>query len=65
VSVVNILIADNQPLILAGLQYIVNQRPDFNIAAVVTNAGQLEQEVSHHRPDVLIITFPVMSRLVS
>jgi two-component system, NarL family, invasion response regulator UvrY len=57
VSVINILIADNQPLILAGLQYIVNQRPDFNIAAVVTNAGQLEQEVSYHRPDVLIIDY--------
>jgi len=55
--VISILIADNQPLIVAGLRFIIDERPDFKISSVVDNPQNFEAEIARINPDVLIVDY--------
>ena len=56
-SSVKIVIADNQPLTLAGLKSILAERADFSVTSVISNPANLETELLHHKPDVLIVDY--------
>jgi len=57
VAPVNIIIADNQNLTLAGLQFFIQSRPDFKITSIIQDPASLAGEISRVNPDVLIVDY--------
>jgi len=56
-AMVDIVIADNQNLTVAGLQFLIQGRPDFKIASIIYNPASLADEISRVKPDVLIVDY--------
>lgn len=54
---VRILLADNQPLIAAGLHHFIATREDASIVGEVDRADLLEDMVKKHKPDLLIADY--------
>jgi two-component system NarL family response regulator len=52
---ITILIADDHPLIVAGLDSLINATPDFQLAAHAASGPQAVELYQHLRPDVVII----------
>ncbi|MEJ7646740.1 MAG: response regulator transcription factor [Chryseolinea sp.] len=56
-SILSVLLADNQPLTAAGLNYILRDRNDIRIIAEVKTQRELPEMVRLHRPDLLIVDY--------
>lgn len=54
---VRILLADNQPLIAAGLHHFIAAREDASIVGEVDKADLLEDMVKKYKPDLLIADY--------
>lgn len=54
---VDIVIADNQNLTVAGLQFILQNRPDFQIISIIQEPASLQNEIARINPDVLIVDY--------
>lgn len=54
---IRIVLADPHPLILAGLQYILEREDDCHIVACCRDGEQTLQAVRQHGPDILILDF--------
>ncbi|HEY3387779.1 MAG TPA: response regulator transcription factor, partial [Saprospiraceae bacterium] len=54
---VRILLADNQPLIAAGLHHFLSTREDADIVGQVDKPDLLEEMLQKHRPDLLIADY--------
>lgn len=54
---IKIVIADNQHLTVAGLQFLIQGRPDLTISAIVQNPEILQNEIERVNPDVLIVDY--------
>lgn len=52
---ISILIADDHPLILAGLSALINSMPEFRLVAQAANGLQAVESYRRHRPDVVIM----------
>ena len=52
---ISILIADDHPLILAGLSALINSMPEFRLVAQAANGLQAVELYRLHRPDVVIM----------
>jgi two-component system NarL family response regulator len=52
---ISILIADDHPLILAGLSSLISAMPEFRLAAQATDGVQAVALYRQHRPDVVIM----------
>jgi DNA-binding NarL/FixJ family response regulator len=52
---ISILIADDHPLILAGLSALINSMPEFRLVAQAANGLQAVELYGRHRPDVVIM----------
>ena len=52
---ISILIADDHPLILAGLSALINSMPAFRLVAQAANGLQAVELYRQHRPDVVIM----------
>ncbi|MRX09118.1 response regulator [Pseudoduganella sp. FT25W] len=52
---ISILIADDHPLILAGLSALISAMPEFHLAAQATDGQQAVDLYRQHRPDVVIM----------
>lgn len=52
---ISILIADDHPLILAGLSSLLGAMPEFRLAAQASDGMQAVALYRQHRPDVLIM----------
>lgn len=52
---ISILIADDHPLILAGLSALINSMPEFRLVAQAANGLQAVELYRQHRPDVVIM----------
>lgn len=52
-----IIIADNQSLTAAGIQFILSQDKSVKIAAIVAPEDSLQSVVAHHRPALLIADY--------
>lgn len=56
-ATVDIIIADNQHLTVAGLQFIIQSRPDFRISTIIHDPASLAEGISRLNPDVLIVDY--------
>lgn len=54
---ISIVIADNQPLTVAGLQFLIQDRPDYQIAAIVDDPQHFQHKISTTSTDVLIVDY--------
>ncbi|MYM66882.1 response regulator [Pseudoduganella sp. FT55W] len=52
---ISILIADDHPLILAGLSALLGAMPEFRLVAQATDGVQAVEQYRLHRPDVAIM----------
>ena len=52
---IRVVFADSHPLILAGLQYLMQQEDDIEILACCRDGEELLQAVCQHHPDVVIL----------
>jgi len=62
---ITILIADDHPLILAGLAALINAMPQFQLVAQADNGARAVELYRQHRPHVVImdLSMPVMHGL--
>lgn len=56
---IDILLADNQPLTVAGIQSFLTERKDTRIAGIVSIANDLSDSIRQHNPDVLIVDYNI------
>lgn len=56
-TMIDIIVADNQNLTVAGLQFLIQGRPDFNLSSIIHDPSMLEREISRVNPDVLIVDY--------
>jgi DNA-binding NarL/FixJ family response regulator len=57
VAIIDIIVADNQNLTVAGLQFLIQGRPDFKLSSIILDSAMLEREISRVKPDVLIVDY--------
>ena len=62
---ITLLIADDHPLILAGLASLINSMPQFQLLAQADNGARAVELYRQHRPQVVImdLSMPVMHGL--
>jgi DNA-binding NarL/FixJ family response regulator len=49
------VIADDHPIVLAGLESVLRREPDIHVVARCTDGAQTLQAVAAHRPDILLL----------
>lgn len=52
---ISLVLADDHPIVLDGLENLFHQEPDFKVLARCVNGEETLQAVRTHRPDVLIL----------
>jgi DNA-binding NarL/FixJ family response regulator len=52
---ISVVVVDDHPLFLAGLQQLFNKQPDFDLVGVVENAVQLETVLAQTTPAVILM----------
>ncbi len=59
---VTLILADDHPLILNGLQHVFSEEPEFEVMDCCKNGEEALRKVRQHRPDVLILDLrmPIM-----
>jgi DNA-binding NarL/FixJ family response regulator len=62
---VRVLVADDEPLITAGIRAVLESAGDIEVVATATDGGTAVTEAVRHRPDVVLldITMPVLDGL--
>jgi len=53
---IRLVITDNHPLMLQGLENFFRTKDDFNVVALCVNATETMEAVRRHKPDVLILS---------
>jgi DNA-binding NarL/FixJ family response regulator len=53
---IRIVIADDHPVVRAGLQDLLRSQPDFEIVGEASNGVEAVTLVSHVQPDVVLMT---------
>jgi DNA-binding NarL/FixJ family response regulator len=63
--VVRVLVADDEPLITAGIRTVLESSEDIEVVATATDGSAAVREAVRHRPDVALldITMPVLDGL--
>ncbi len=65
----NVVLFADEPVLAAGMRRILERNPGWELVSNCSRLEELEDEVEHHRPDILLvdltadITFAVMSSL--
>lgn len=52
---INLVLVDDHPLVLNGLQQLFAMEPEINVLACCTDGEQALQTVMHYQPDILIL----------
>lgn len=52
---ISLVLADDHPIILDGLEMLFREEQDFQVLARCVNGEETLQAVRHHRPDILIL----------
>lgn len=52
-----VLLADQQPLVVAGIRYILQHQAEFDIVDEVKSKHTFVQQLQQHKPDVLIADY--------
>jgi two-component system, NarL family, response regulator NreC len=55
VALIRIVLADDHTIIRSGLKLLLEQQPDFKVAAEAENGREAVQLVSQHHPDVAVL----------
>ncbi|MGH3915666.1 MAG: response regulator [Pseudonocardiaceae bacterium] len=53
--VIRVLLADDQPLVRAGLVMLLDAEPDIEVVAEASDGQQALAEANRHRPDVVVM----------
>ncbi|WP_404958605.1 response regulator [Streptomyces sp. 147326] len=66
-EVIRVVIADDEPLIRAGIRMILTSAPDIEVVAEVANGREAVELARSHAPDVMLldIQMPVMDGLTA
>lgn len=56
-SPLDILIADDHEITLAGLKYLLDANPDYNVIGSVSNGLEVVPAVAKLKPDILLLDF--------
>ena len=59
---ISVVVVDDHPLFLAGLQQLFNKQPDFDLLGVVENAVQLEAVLAQTTPAVILMDIEMPER---
>ena len=59
---IRIVVADDHPIVLQGLQHLFERQPDFDVVATCVDAGTTLDAVRQHRPDVLVLDLRMPGR---
>ena len=51
----NLVLVDDHPLVLAGLEQLLRAEPDFNVLATCGTVEEGWDAVTRHQPDVLVL----------
>ena len=54
---VKLILADDHPIILEGLEQLFRRDKDFNVVATATNGADTIAAVREHRPDILVLDY--------
>jgi DNA-binding NarL/FixJ family response regulator len=54
-KVIRVVLADDHELVLGGLQALLQNEPDIQVVAAVTNGVLLMESIAHHQPDVVVL----------
>jgi DNA-binding NarL/FixJ family response regulator len=52
---ITLVLADDHPIVLAGLEQLLSLEPDFTVLATCGDGAAALAAVRHHRPDVLVL----------
>lgn len=55
-SVIRVVVADDQELVRAGFGMILDAQPDIEVVAEAANGLEAIEAVAAHQPDVLLLT---------
>jgi DNA-binding NarL/FixJ family response regulator len=66
-DVVRVLVADDEPLITAGIRTVLESAGDIEVVATAADGGAAVAQALRHRPDVVLldITMPVLDGLAA
>ena len=53
----NVLLADDHPIVLMGVREIIERDPRFNVVGEALNSSELISKVAQLRPDVIITDY--------
>jgi DNA-binding NarL/FixJ family response regulator len=59
---IRVVLVDDHPIVLQGLQQLFERQPDFNVVAACPGAEAALEAVREHRPDVLILDLRMPGR---
>lgn len=54
-STIRVVIADDHPLVLSGLDHLLRDHPDFDVVARCSTGAQALAAVDAHHPDILLL----------
>ena len=52
---IRVVLADDHELVLEGLRSVLQQEPDIEVVAAVTDGARLLEVVAQHRPDMVVL----------
>ena len=52
---IRVVIADDHPLVLRGLESLLDSEPDFQVVAQCPDGEQALEAVRAHKPDILVL----------
>ncbi len=56
---INILIADNHPIVRLGIKEVLNTVPDFQVLGDVSTTNELFETLKKKNPDVVILEMDI------
>ena len=56
---IRLVLADDHPLVLKGLELLFSTEPDFNVLAYCANGELALQAVRQHQPDILVLDLKI------
>lgn len=54
---IKLVLVDQQPIYLLGLQHLLSGYPDFEIVAICQNGKSALEAVRHHQPDIVLTEY--------
>jgi DNA-binding NarL/FixJ family response regulator len=59
---ISVVLVDDHPIVLQGLQHLFERQPDFTVSSICSNAESALEAVRAHRPNVLVLDLRMPGR---